>query len=153
AHRLGRILRPPARAEVDPRARALAQLEVARQEVGVEVREQDVPDRGAELGRLLDVDPDVAARVDDHGRPRALVEDQIGSLRETAEIDLFEVHASAPDGAVILEPTIGGTRGTREPSERCPRQAGSPRGVPPSYPCGSAAIFHAPPETRPGHGA
>ena len=82
------------RAEVDRRAGALAQLEVARHEVGVEVRQEHVPDPAAEPVRVLEVLLDVALGVD-HGRDAGgFVGDQVRGVREAAEVVLLEDHGA-----------------------------------------------------------
>ena len=63
-------------AEIDRRAGAIAQLEVTGDEVGVEVREEDVRDPQAVLGGEREVLIDVALRIDDGRRVRLLVADR-----------------------------------------------------------------------------
>jgi hypothetical protein len=65
---------------MDRRAHAVAKLEMAGHEVGVEVREDDVLDRQAGPRRVLDVLIDVPARIDDDGGVGSLVADQVGRL-------------------------------------------------------------------------
>ena len=64
------VLRRRLGAQVDAGAGAVAQLEVSGEEVGVQVREHDVPDRQAVFLRVGQVLVDVALRVHDH-RPDA----------------------------------------------------------------------------------
>ena len=87
-------VRPGARAEVDARADALAQLQVPGQEVGVKVGQDHVPDREAQLCRFLQVEIHVAPGVDDHGGLRLLVADQVGGLGETGQVVLLEDHGA-----------------------------------------------------------
>ena len=70
----------------------LAQLEVSGQEIGVEVGQSDVADRRAPFFRGLQVDVDVAAWIDDDRGLRPLVDDQVGGLGQTAEVELLEDH-------------------------------------------------------------
>ena len=80
----------------DRRARAAGQLPVARHEVGVDVRLDDVADLEAVPRRRLQVGVDVPPGVDD--RRDAAVADEVGGLRETAEVDLLEDHGAPPVG-------------------------------------------------------
>ena len=89
-----RVLRLRGRAQIDRRAGAIAQLEVAGNEVGVEVREEDVLDPQAMLGGEREVLIDVTLRVDDGRRARLLVADQIRGVREAIQIELLEDHRS-----------------------------------------------------------
>ena len=59
-------LRARGRADVDLRAGSLRQLPVAGDEVGMQVRLEDVADREAVLLRGFEVDLDIALRIDDH---------------------------------------------------------------------------------------
>ena len=61
-------------------------------EVGVEVREEDVRDPQAVLGGEREVLIDVALRIDDRRRVRLLVADQIRRVREAIQIELLEDH-------------------------------------------------------------
>ena len=79
-------------AEVDGRAATVAQLEVAGDEIGVEVGEKDVADLEAEFLGVGEVLLDVALRIDDDRRRACLVAQQIGSMGQAAEIVLFENH-------------------------------------------------------------
>jgi hypothetical protein len=99
AHRLEGELRLGLGAHVDPRARALAQLEVPREEVGVAVGEEHVADRRADHARLLQIHVDVAPRIDDQRGLGRLVDDEVGGLREATEVDLLQDHATSPPGA------------------------------------------------------
>ena len=91
-HRRERVLGLGPRAKVDRRALALAKLEVAGHEVGVEVRQEHVLDPAAQPPGVLEVLLDVALRID-HGRVAArLVGDQVGGVREAAEVVLLEDH-------------------------------------------------------------
>jgi hypothetical protein len=85
-----RELRLRGGAEVDLRAGALGELAVARDEVGVQVCLDDVPDRQPLRPRLIYIDVHVPAGVD-HGR-LAVRADHVGRLREAAQVELVEVH-------------------------------------------------------------
>ena len=60
-----RILGLGGRAQIDRRAGTIAQLEMPRDEVGVQVGQQDVFDREAVLRRKGEVLVDIALRIDD----------------------------------------------------------------------------------------
>jgi hypothetical protein len=78
--------------ETDDRARAGGQLEVAGEEVGVHMGLDDPLDRQAAGRRLLQVHPNVAPGIDDHGPAGRLVTDEIGGLREARQVMLGEDH-------------------------------------------------------------
>ena len=84
--RLEGVLRLRARAEVDGGAAAVAEFEVAGDEVGVKVGEEDVADFEPELRGVGEVLVDVALRVDDDGRGSGFVTDEVlKRAREQAE--------------------------------------------------------------------
>jgi hypothetical protein len=58
--------------------------------IGVKVRKKYVFDFEAVLGRISDVLVRVALRVNDGGRARHLVSDQVGSVGQARQIELFE---------------------------------------------------------------
>ena len=74
----------------------LGQFEVAGKEVGVEVGlEHQLDGEALGLG-VTEVLVDVAAGVDDHGPPSALVTDQVGGLGQAVEVVLGEDHRRLP---------------------------------------------------------
>src|SRR5258708_2985116 len=77
-------------AEINCRSRELGELVMPRNEIGVQVRFDDVTDRETVLARRVEIDIDIALRID-HGR-HALRANQIGSMRQTAKIELFKYH-------------------------------------------------------------
>src|SRR5439155_963894 len=91
------VLGRGARAEMDGRALALAELEVARDEVGVEVRQEHVPDPKAEAAGVAHVLLDVALRIDDRRHPALLVGDEVGGVCEAAQVVLLENHPPRDD--------------------------------------------------------
>jgi len=95
--RLERVPGLGPRAEVDGGARAPRELEVSRHEIGVEMRQDHVPDRQAATLGVLDVHVHVAPRIDDGRVSGRLVADQVGSVRETGQIVLFEDHGRGRD--------------------------------------------------------
>ncbi len=64
------------------------ELAVAADEVGVEVRLDDVADGHALGARLVEVEVDVALRIDDRGL--AAARDEVRGVREAAEVMLAE---------------------------------------------------------------
>ncbi len=74
----------------DLRACARRQLAMSADEIGMEVRFDDVADGQAIASRLVDVLIDVSLWID-HGS-LAAVSDQIRSMRQAAKIELLEVH-------------------------------------------------------------
>ena len=90
AHRAVREGRAGLLAEDDRGARPRRELPVAAHEVRVEVRLDDPLDREALRARLVHVLVDVAPRVHDGGF--AAVADQVRRVRETAEVELLEIH-------------------------------------------------------------
>jgi hypothetical protein len=87
-----RVLGPRNRAQVDGGACAVAQLEMAGDEVRVEVREEDVRNAEAVPGGEFKVLADVALRIDDGSRARLLVPDQVRCVCKAIEIELLENH-------------------------------------------------------------
>jgi len=83
-------------AEMDRGPLAIPQLEMARDEVRVEVGQKDVADPAADPPRGLDIVVDVTLRVDDRRHAAALVGDEIGRVGQAAEVMLFEDHGPAP---------------------------------------------------------
>ena len=73
-------------------AGGLGELEVTRQEVGMEVRLDDEFDRQARRSRITHVLVDVAAGVDDNRSAGGFIGDQVRGLREAVEVVLRELH-------------------------------------------------------------
>ncbi len=86
------IFRLRRRAQIDRRARAVAQLQVAGDEIRVKVREEDVCDRQAVRCGKRNVLIDVALGIHDGGGLGALVANQIRRMGEAAKIELLEDH-------------------------------------------------------------
>jgi hypothetical protein len=82
-------------ADVDRGAGPIAQLEVPGDEVGVEVRQEDVRDAQAVLGRHGDVLIDVTLRIDNGSHARRLVADEVRRVREALQVELLEDHSYA----------------------------------------------------------
>ena len=74
------------------RAAAIAQFQMPGHKVRMKVGEKDVADLEAELLRIGEVLMDIALRIDDDRGPALLIAEEIGSMRETAEIVLFQDH-------------------------------------------------------------
>ena len=86
------VLRFRGGAEIDLRPDPIAQLEMAGDEIGVKVREDDVTNpQGVVLGKR-DIFVDVALRVDHHRLAGLFVSNQIRRVREATEIKLVQDH-------------------------------------------------------------
>ena len=79
-------------AEADVCAAVVAEFEVPGEKVGVEVSEEDVADLNAELCGIVEVLLDVALWVDHDCGCAGFVGDEVGGVRETAQVVLFEEH-------------------------------------------------------------
>ncbi len=77
---------------MDGGAALVAEFEMSSEEVGVKVGEEDVTDFEAMRGGVGEVALDVALGVDDDGRRARFVSEQIGGVRETSEVVLFQDH-------------------------------------------------------------
>src|SRR5215469_6191340 len=84
------------RPEVDRRPCTIAQLQMAGDEVGVQVGQEDVPDLESVLTGKPKIPIDVTLGVDDGSDVGALVPNQVRSVRETPEVELLEDHARLP---------------------------------------------------------
>ena len=82
-------------AEINFGADAIAEFEMAGDEVGVEMGEEDVLDLEFVFGGEGEVLIDVALRIDDGGFAGWFVADEVGGVGEAAEIELFEDHGRA----------------------------------------------------------
>ena len=77
---------------MDGCAATVAQFQMAGDEVGVEVSEEDVADLEAELFGVGEVLLDVALRVDDDRGRAGLVSDEIRSVGQAAQVVLLQNH-------------------------------------------------------------
>ena len=77
---------------MNARTAGFAQFQMAGDEVGMEVRQDDVPNGQAEALRLIQVDADVTPRIDHDGGTRGFVPEQVGGLGQTGEVVLVENH-------------------------------------------------------------
>jgi hypothetical protein len=82
------------RTQIDHGADAIAQLKMTRDEVSVQVRQQDVLDRQAALCGEREVLVDVPLRIHDGRDLSRLVTDQLRRVGEAPKIELFEEHRS-----------------------------------------------------------
>ncbi len=96
------------RAQEDLGADPVAELQVAGEEVGVEVREEDMLDPAAHGLGVCEVLVDVALRVDHRRHARRSRRRQVGGVRQTAKVVLLENHAATIARAIVLS----GTRAT-----------------------------------------
>ena len=86
------VFRLGAGAEMDGRAATVAQFQMAGDEVGMEVGQEDVADLEAEFLGVGQVLLDVALRIDDDGGRAGLVSEQIGGVGQAAQVVLFQNH-------------------------------------------------------------
>jgi hypothetical protein len=86
------VLGDGAAAEMDGGAAAIAELEVSGDEVGVEVREENVADLEAEFFGVVEILLDVALGVDDYGGVAGFVAEEVRGVGEAAEVVLFQDH-------------------------------------------------------------
>ena len=91
------IFRLCARTKMDGCAATIAQFQMARDEVGVEVSEEDVADVKAQLLAVGNVLLNVALRVDDDRRRTRLVSNQIRRVGQASQVILFQNHEFSPD--------------------------------------------------------
>jgi hypothetical protein len=78
--------------EVYRRADAVAELQMSRNEVRVEVCEENVGDAQSVFGGEVEVLIDVALRIDDRGSAGGFIADDVRSVRQAVQIELFENH-------------------------------------------------------------
>ncbi len=88
------VFRLCACAEVDCGAAGVAQLQVAGDEVGVEVAEEDVADLKTKPFGVGEILLDVALRIDDDGGLALLITEQIGGVCQASEVVLLQDHRS-----------------------------------------------------------
>src|SRR5262249_4043982 len=87
-----RVLGLRFRAKVNRRAGAIAQLEMSRDEVRMQMREEDVADGELVLVREREITIDVALWIDDRGGSRRFIADEVRRVRQTIEVKLLEDH-------------------------------------------------------------
>ena len=76
-------------------AAAIAQFEMAGHKVGVKVSEEDMTDVEAELFRIGEVLMDIALRIDDDRGRTLFIAEQVGRVRKTAKVVLFQDHENS----------------------------------------------------------
>ena len=79
--------------QVDCGTDTIAKFQVTGDEVCVEVREEYVLDLKVALGGKFQIDVDIALGIDDGGGMCIFVGDEVGSMSQTIQIELFEDHA------------------------------------------------------------
>ena len=94
SERRKRILGSGFRPEVDRRPGPVSELQMTGEKIGVEVRQKDVTDREVVVAGKRQVLIDVALRVDNRGRLRRFVADQVRRVRQAVEIELMQEHES-----------------------------------------------------------
>ena len=128
-------------AEMDRRAATIAQFQMARHEVGMEMRQKNVADLQAEFLGVGQVLLDIALRIDDDGRRTGLVPEQIGRVGQAAQVILFQNHRSPQAYRPIsvagyttskLSRTASRRAGPAAASSPAPTQARSPQFKPTS---------------------
>ena len=82
------------RTHIDCRARAGRQFPVPGNKVGVQMALKNVPDGDAMVRSSFQVQLHIPLRIDDDGF--AFRGQQVGSVRQTSQIELFEIHRSPP---------------------------------------------------------
>src|SRR5712671_3878610 len=87
-------------ADIDLRACALRQFEMARDEIGVEMRFKNVADFQAMLVRGLQIDFHVALRV--HNSRFAFRAQHVRSMRQASQIKLLKIHLELSLLAIAL---------------------------------------------------
>ncbi len=91
-----RVLRRCLGAKTDDRPRAIAQLQVSGEEVGVQVRQEDMRDPQLVLAREGEILLDIALRVHHDRLVGVFVAHEVRGVREAIEVELFEDHGIAP---------------------------------------------------------
>ena len=71
---------------MDDCSATVAQFEMARNEIGVEVRQEDVAYVQTELFSIVKVLLNIALRIDKNGRCRRLISEEIRRVGETTQI-------------------------------------------------------------------
>ena len=79
---------------MDGRAAAVAQLQMAGDEVGVEVGEEDMADLEAKFFGVGQILLDVALGVDDDGGRTGFVSEQVRGVGQATQVVLFQDHGS-----------------------------------------------------------
>ena len=134
-HRLDGEVDVGALAEGDHRAGRGGELQVPREEVGVEVRLEHPLDAQILRRGLLEVQPDVAARVDDDGPAGRLVTDQVGRVRQAREVVLGEDHGVV---TVVVAPRRRARGRPAWPAPTAPLEIVRRRSASPTPPASSA---------------
>ncbi len=93
-HRDKRVLGLGLRTEPDVGAAAVAQLEMARHEVGMEVRQKNMADLHAQFFGVGEVLLDVPLRIDHDCIAAGFVSQQVGSVSQATQVVLLQEHAA-----------------------------------------------------------
>ena len=83
-------------AQVDSSAAPVAQFQMSGEEIGVKVSEKDVLDSEAGFLSVGQILLDVSLRIDDDPSRRSFIAEQIGGVRETAQVILFQDNRNPP---------------------------------------------------------
>ena len=65
---------------------------MAGDEISMKVRQEHMPDLEAVPFGFVDIDLNIATRIDDRRRVRVFVPNEIGRLREALQVELLEDH-------------------------------------------------------------
>jgi len=95
ANRRERVFGVGGAAEIDRGAGAVTQLEVAGNEIGVEVGQKDMGDAQAVIRSERQVLIDVALRIDDRGQGTPLIANKVRCVRQAVQIELSQDHRRA----------------------------------------------------------
>ena len=79
---------------MNSRAGAIAKFEMAREEVGVKVRQEDMTNRKSAGLRVFEILFDVALRIDDDSDAGLFVADEVRGVRQATQIVLFQQHGN-----------------------------------------------------------
>src|SRR5262245_40735404 len=96
---------------MNSRARAIAQLQMPGDEIGMKVRQEDMPNLEVHQSGIVQILLDVALRIDDDRGPAWFIAKQVRRVCEATEVVLFEDHSnpsgrfSAGGNAASIRPT------------------------------------------------
>ncbi len=98
-HRNEGVLRLGSRPEVDGCAATVTQFQMAGEEVGMKVCQEDVADLEAEFLGVGEIMLDIALRIYNDGRGTGFISQEIRSVGQAAEIVLFQHHKNFTSAA------------------------------------------------------
>jgi len=101
AHRFEPVFGNGFSSQTDGRANAVAQLEVARNEVGVKMRQEHINNAQVVLRCECQILIDVTLRVDNGRDTTLLVGNDVGGVREAVQVELLENHVTMMPQALL----------------------------------------------------